>query len=685
MDDTSYGNTMGKRKRGRPRKYSTAKAKAAADVERKRAARRDASSAQRDSTYTNFYNPVPSLQLANTFGGFHPLVSPTDVPQPDQRDISQFLTAVDQQLEEGVEAQVTLDNETPTGAADPSPPVDYVGPDLDEAIGFDAPLEPSPQPEEDDGGLIERLAQKLAEQLTRFQGCCNDCHQTAKERRMQSPAEQISLTQYLESTAGLGADVLSSKTLAGGKDDLAGKVNAECRKKIFCGVDSRSEAPLICLDKDERVSRTAGVTFDVDSIIGFPTTLSVAKRGIRWSPTRMTVSDLQSDLHLRSIPVTYFTADGVQRQVQRPVHQVPHYTFGRVIGFEDISLYFLFPKLYRAEQKSSKLRDEDFQLWMDGILLPAIYRCYSSDQVQHYPSSYKHSQYNSTARGVESLTQHVHPVAREQQLVYCLPPESLGDVWAGILSATQEPGFHQFQNVTIFLQAKNLKTITKDVTWEKMNLRFEDYWANAIDESHMAADLYIDVGKETCPWKASRVAPFNQPAAEVVSGLGGAKAETLLYKRCCLESYASWADSSLPGKEPKKQVFYPFTMLRDSGSLTIETGKRSGHRSAGLLYSQFYPSVKEVFAAGNVYPFTNAAIETLALDKKLRKTWELVGGGLSHQPVALVKAYLYTKLRCHFASLGSMHKSFGIREEHRVSRDLLRAISRHIRARELHD
>ncbi|UKZ66008.1 uncharacterized protein TrAtP1_007191 [Trichoderma atroviride] len=322
MDDTSYGNTMGKRKRGRPRKYSTAKAKAAADVERKRAARRDASSAQHDLTHTNFYNPVLSLQLADTFGGFHPL------------------------LEEGVEAQVTLDNETPTGAADPSPPVDYVGPDLDEAIGFDAPLEPLPQPEEDEGGLVERLAQKLAEQLTRFQGCCNDCHQTAKERRMQSPAEQISLTQYLESTAGLGADVLSSKTLAGGKDDLAGKVNAECRKKIFCGVDSRSEAPLICLDNDERVSRTAGVTFDVDSIIGFPTSLSVAKRGIRWSPTRMTVSDLQSDLHLRSIPVTYFTADGVQRQVQRPVHQVPHYTFGRVIGFEDISLYFLFPKLY---------------------------------------------------------------------------------------------------------------------------------------------------------------------------------------------------------------------------------------------------------------------------------------------------------------------------------------------------
>ncbi|KAH7114180.1 hypothetical protein B0J13DRAFT_533688 [Dactylonectria estremocensis] len=124
-------------------------------------------------------------------------------------------------------------------------------------------------------------------------------------------------------------------------------------------------------------------------------------------------------------------------------------------------------------------------------------------------------------------------------------------------------------------------------------------------------------------------------------------------------------------------------MLQDTGSLTIETGKRSSRRAAGLLYSQFYPSVKEIFAAGNVYPFTNTAIETLALDKKLRKTWELVGGGLSHQPAALIKAYLYTKLRCHYALLGSMQKSFGIREEHRVSKELFYAIDSRIRSQEL--
>jgi hypothetical protein len=82
-------------------------------------------------------------------------------------------------------------------------------------------------------------------------------------------------------------------------------------------------------------------------------------------------------------------------------------------------------------------------------------------------------------------------------------------------------------------------------------------------------------------------------------------------------------------------------MPYNTGNLTVKIGQRSSWRIAGLLYTQFYPSVKEIFAAGNVYPFTNAAIETLALDKKLRRTWELIGGALSHQPAGLIKAYQY--------------------------------------------
>ncbi|KAL7940078.1 hypothetical protein V8C42DRAFT_356485 [Trichoderma barbatum] len=245
--------SKGKRKRGRPRIHSTPQAKAAADVKRKRAARQDASSAQRNVIHTNFYNLALSLESAessewvNLFSGAYPLANRPDAPQPDQRDISQFLTAVDHpQLEEDTEEQAIFYAGTPADVADSGPVLSYNNnnsPVADEAIGFDVPLEPSPQPENNEPDLAGPLAQKLAAQLVKFQGCCTDCHQAAKQSRLESPNAQTSLVQHMESTVGLGVDVLSSKTLAKQKDDLAVKISPEIRKKVFCGLDSGAGIP----------------------------------------------------------------------------------------------------------------------------------------------------------------------------------------------------------------------------------------------------------------------------------------------------------------------------------------------------------------------------------------------------------------------------------------------------------
>ena len=117
------------------------------------------------------------------------------------------------------------------------------------------------------------------------------------------------------------------------------------------------------------------------------------------------------------------------------MHRPPHYTFGRLVGFEDILLYFLFPHLYREAQQTSRLRDQDFRLWMNGVLLPIIHEHYSSFHVQQYLSTYDSSRYNATARGVESRTQRIDPLPREQDLMSYLPPESLAKVWESILVA----------------------------------------------------------------------------------------------------------------------------------------------------------------------------------------------------------------------------------------------------------
>jgi hypothetical protein len=43
-------------------------------------------------------------------------------------------------------------------------------------------------------------------------------------------------------------------------------MNPDSRKRLFCGFDSDTDFPHICLDKDDRVSSGAEVAFDVDSI-----------------------------------------------------------------------------------------------------------------------------------------------------------------------------------------------------------------------------------------------------------------------------------------------------------------------------------------------------------------------------------------------------------------------------------
>jgi hypothetical protein len=72
----------------------------------------------------------------------------------------------------------------------------------------------------------------------------------------------------------------------------------------------------------------------------------------------------------------------------------------------------------------------------------------------------------------------------------------LEDVWAHITTAIQDPGFQQFKDIILLLQAKNLKVLTKDVTWDKMTTRFRNYWTSAVEESHITTELYFDIGKE---------------------------------------------------------------------------------------------------------------------------------------------------------------------------------------------
>ena len=514
---------------------------------------------------------------------------------------------------------------------------------------------------------VQKLGNRLADHLIQFQGCCRDCHE-ASEREdtvRYSNVMHYSLQDMIDHSRDSSLpDVLGSGHIACHQANLAALMTTAQKRWTFSGINPAytEEGPEhICLQEDETPCRMPRAALDIDSITGFCSSLAVAKGGLRWNFMQMPVSDLQSGLHLAKLRVYYSDSHGHRHSILVPINEAPHYTAGRLVMFEDVSVYFLFPWLYRENQQSSRLLDDDFKAWTDRVLTPAINRHHDSGQIQHYPSTFYHGKYNSTARGVEGRSRKVDTIAREQQLMHFLPPEKLHAVWETIQELVGQPGLQQFKDVTIFVHAKNLKTLIRDTTWVGMTARLGRYWGTVVDEAYISSQLYFDLGLETYPGQDLSTADPDSPA------------ETLLWRRCCLESFHSWLRA---GDEAAacRQTVYPAALLQDSISMGIEPGSKSQLRADGLLYAQFYSSVKEVFAAGNQYPFTNTAIETLALDPQLQRTWQHVGAGLSHDPVALIKAYLYAKARCYHGIEGSIGKSFGTRQEFRVAADLLAAI-----------
>ena len=60
--------------------------------------------------------------------------------------------------------------------------------------------------------------------------------------------------------------------------------------------------------------------------------------------------------------------------------------------------------------------------------------------------------------------------------------------------------------------------------------------------------------------------------------------------------------------------------------MTLEAGKRHLLRYAGLVYSQFYSSKKEIFNTLKTYQFHDLSLGECAIDPSLRQIWEHEGG-----------------------------------------------------------
>ena len=102
----------------------------------------------------------------------------------------------------------------------------------------------------------------------------------------------------------------------------------------------------VCLHKEETQEVEAKVAVDVDSFLGFASSLAVARQGLWYQPAPLTHQNMQNDVHITT--TAYSTGDDPDqpaRQWNAMLRDVPHFLLGRVIGAHDIVVFVLFPHM----------------------------------------------------------------------------------------------------------------------------------------------------------------------------------------------------------------------------------------------------------------------------------------------------------------------------------------------------
>lgn len=447
---------------------------------------------------------------------------------------------------------------------------------------------------------------------------------------------------------------------------------------MFCGIpphgpDRRPRQ--VCLHVEETQEVPPDIAFDIDSFLFFASSLAAARQGVHYQPAPQIQQNLQTDIHINT--TVYETGDDPDlppRPRAAILKDVPHFHLGRVEGASDISLYILFPHLSVTHAKLIGLTNEQLARWLDQVFHPAVYGQYSAHYTQHLPASHRHALANSKSRQVENRQAESASYQAQQYLHYFLQPDRLHDIWEEIIhTTTHTPGVQDFRDPQLFFSAKGTKlqfktSPSRPTMLDTIN-NFQAYFERIIDLKYIFLDrFYVDLGKEIC---ASVGLPPD------VHGTIDDEAQVYLWRRCCLEHHLRWLYDGPPPKSG--QTFYHTSMLRDACTLTSLTPKRSRLREGGLVYSQLYNSVKEMTDAAKSFPFQNEGLEELALDPQIRRSAHVAGGNTGRNNSTVIKkAYLASKRRTHFALTDSRHKSFGIREEHRVSWPLLLAFRRRL-------
>lgn len=537
----------------------------------------------------------------------------------------------------------------------------------------------------------------LVKNLLQFQGCMEHGVTSAEHQKRRTHREHLTTTKADDDMASIPQDQIHPTT----KECTMSMITSKAGTLLECGqmnhifepgklldptrsrvsnpskvfralctgtISSEESAPDTCSESDIPVclslalssaanddlrSMQVNTVYDIDSVVCVSSSLSVAKRGLRFISYPIQPNNIKSDLHIK-LDVT--VSEGVTQSLK--IHKIPHFQLGFTEGFFNLSLLVFFPRLYRKNQQSTFPREDIIREFMDIILLPSIRRVVPNNVSQHYPFNFEHGKAKAKADSLETQSK-VDYKARTQLLQYFIAPQYLEQIWETCQLLTDELECHHFRDMKLLINGKNLKLKTKSTGALLCFEEFRSLWDMNLDVQFLNPRLsWIDYGKEC---------------------LSSKDGDTYLWRTCCLQSIAiQQRKASGMKKGGFKVSHYFWGLTADAGNMTIEpTNSKNPMRRAGLMYSQYYSSTKEILDAGKTYPFDNDALEYLAVDTKISDMQKSAGAAIPFQRPVLQRAYITSRDRC-LQSLGCTRGTiianritYGVREEHRVTFELL--------------
>ncbi|TGO31397.1 hypothetical protein BHYA_1028g00010 [Botrytis hyacinthi] len=261
--------------------------------------------------------------------------------------------------------------------------------------------------------------------------------------------------------------------------------------------------------------------------------------------------------------------------------------------------------------------------------------------------------------------------SREQLVKHAIQPQYLDRLWNAIIQSIEDnPGFNRFRGATLFAHSKNIKLEFMNSSLTKVYDDWHSKWTATIDAQFYNPDrTFVDLAKQVT--SQDTALPFDHIPTNH-------EAEVFLWKKCCLEAYAKSrvvleADGS-PARGNPKRTTYPWATMRDTIGQTLFAVPHGQENMDGLIYSQFYALIKTPFDSSKVYVFDNDSVENLALDPGYIRALQQAGGGITFSKAVAEFGYQHSKKRAHANLVDNRAKSYGIREEHRISQTMMEEI-----------